>query len=97
MGVEGNVLEWEETSLDLNNSSGSSVRGVRGGFWLGGSNFLSSSTRANGPANGGDSPFLGFRVASLSSSAAAVPEPGSFAVLTLLGITGAAYRKRKRK
>ena len=38
---------------------------------------------------------IGFRVASLSS--AAVPEPGSFAVLPLLGITGAAYRKRKRK
>ena len=34
---------------------------------------------------------------SLANFYVAVPEPGSFAVLTLLGITGAAYRKRKRK
>ena len=100
MGLGGNVFEWEETAFSLNNSSGSSDRGVRGGSWLvndGLSLSLSSSSRdIIGPAD--ESDFgIGFRVASLSSSAAAVPEPGSFAVLTLLGITGAAYRKRKRK
>ena len=96
MGLGGNVFEWEETSFDLNNSSGSSGRGIRGGSWSDDSIDLSSSTRiSSGPASGFSG--IGFRVASLSSSAAAVPEPGSFAVLTLLGITGAAYRKRKRK
>ena len=96
MGLGGNVFEWEEISLDLNNSSVSSDRGVRGGNWFNFSNDLSSSSRNNrDPASEFFS--VGFRVASLSSSAAAVPEPGSFAVLTLLGITGAAYRKRKRK
>ena len=96
MGLGGNVFEWEETSGDLNNSSGSSVRGFRGGGWVNDSSFLSSSNRNSlNPASERDT--VGFRVASLSSSAAAVPEPGSFAVLTLLGITGAAYRKRKRK
>ena len=96
MGLGGNVREWEETSSDLNNSSGSSDRGFRGGNWGNLSGNLSSSSRfSSSPAFNGA--FIGFRVASLSSSAAAVPEPGSFAVLTLLGITGAAYRKRKRK
>ena len=96
MGLGGNVFEWEETSFDLNNSSVSSDRGRRGGRWSNLSSSLSSSTRINlNPT--GEGIFIGFRVASLSSSAAAVPEPGSFAVLTLLGITGAAYRKRKRK
>ncbi len=96
MGLSGNVYEWEETSYVLNNSSGSSDRGFRGGSWSYNSDGLSSSTRGNGNPALEDSIF-GFRVASVSSSAAAVPEPGSFAVLTLLGITGAAYRKRKRK
>jgi formylglycine-generating enzyme required for sulfatase activity len=98
MGLGGNVFEWEETSLELNNSSGSSVRVIRGGSWsTAGSSNLSSSTRASLGDPALEIASVGFRVASLSSSAAAVPEPGSFAVLTLLGITGAAYRKRKRK
>ncbi len=96
MGLGGNVREWEETSYIQNNSSGSSVRGIRGGNWSVSSLSLSSSTRNDfNPAF--EDLSIGFRVASLSSSAAAVREPGSFAVLTLLGITGAAYRKRKRK
>jgi formylglycine-generating enzyme required for sulfatase activity len=45
MGLGGNVWEWEETSLDLNNSSGSSDRGIRGGNWDFNSFNLSSSTR----------------------------------------------------
>ena len=72
MGLSGNVYEWEETSGDLNNSSGSSSRGVRGGNWRVNSDILSSSIRKAGgyPALGGNG--IGFRVASLSS-AAAVP------------------------
>ena len=84
MGLGGNVFEWEETSFDLNNSSFSSDRGFRGGVWVNDSSgVLSSSTRLNSfPANEGDA--VGFRVASLSSSAASVPEPGTFGVLSLV-------------
>ena len=46
MGLGGNVWEWEETSLDLSNSSGSSVRVARGGFWFTSSYPLSSSDGA---------------------------------------------------
>ena len=96
MGLGGNVFEWEETTLDLTNGLGSSSRGVRGGYWADSSGGLSSSTRLNdflNPAielNG----FIGFRVASLSSTAA-VPEPGSFA-LFLTGLAGLGWCSRKR-
>ena len=96
MGLGGNVWEWQETENDLNNSSGSSSRGIRGGNWGSSSFDLSSSMRGDdNPDRGGSS--IGFRVASLSSSAAAVPEPGSFVVLSLMGLSGWWYRGRKRK
>ena len=93
MGLGGNAYEWEETSSDLSNSVGSSARVIRGGFWGGNSNSLSSSTRSYlNPAN--ELSSIGFRVASLSSTAA-VPEPGSFALL-LTGLAGLGWYKRKR-
>jgi formylglycine-generating enzyme len=94
MGMGGNVIEWEETSLDLSNSVGSPARGIRGGDWNSSSLNLSSSSRSGifGPANQAN--FIGFRVASLSSTAA-VPEPGSFALL-LTGLAGLGWYKRKR-
>ena len=93
MGLGGNVFEWEETSGDLANSSGSSSRGFRGGYWGNLSISLSSSTRGDStPSN--ESVSVGFRVASLSSTAA-VPEPGSFALL-LTGLAGLGWYKRKR-
>ena len=96
MGLGGNVFEWEETSFNLNNSSVSSVRGIRGGSWSNLSSGLSSSSRDNGsPAIGSFN--IGFRVASLSSSAASVPEPGTFGVLSLVGLGLVAYRKRMKK
>ena len=53
MGLGGNVFEWEETSFDLNNSSSSSARGFRGGYWNINSLALSSSPRSSGnPAFG---------------------------------------------
>ena len=68
MGLGGNVWECEETSNDLNESSSSSVRGVRGGNWDGDSYVLSSSVRSSdSPA--GENGSVSFRVASLSSSA----------------------------
>jgi len=96
MGLNGNVWEWEETSFNLNNSSGSSSRGIRGGSWVDNSNNLSSSIRSGGdPAGAGIS--IGFRVASLSSSAAAVPEPASCMVWSVMGLAGWWYRGRRRK
>ncbi|MCX7389381.1 MAG: SUMF1/EgtB/PvdO family nonheme iron enzyme [Planctomycetales bacterium] len=65
MGLGGNVWECEETSNDLNESSSSSVRGVRGGNW---SNYysadLSSSARLNFFVPADEHIGLGFRVAS---------------------------------
>ena len=95
MGLGGNVWEWEETAFSLNNSSGSSSRGVRGGSWLAPSHNLSSSIRlGSNPAD--EFADVGFRVASLSSSAVAVPEPSSW-VLSLMGLAGLWYRGRRRK
>jgi formylglycine-generating enzyme required for sulfatase activity len=97
MGLGGNVFEWEESSFNLANSSGSSSRGIRGGDWSFDSSFLSSSDRY------GYVPFLeysifGFRVASLSSSpAAAVPEPGTLLLGTLLGLGGYLGKRRMKK
>ncbi|MEQ9406888.1 MAG: SUMF1/EgtB/PvdO family nonheme iron enzyme [Fuerstiella sp.] len=94
MGLGGNVFEWEETTFNLANGSGSSSRGVRGGSWSHGNpHVLSVSGRLSiSPA---DENFnVGFRVASLSSTAA-VPEPGSFA-LWLTGLAGLGWYKRKR-
>ena len=97
MGLGGNVFEWEESSGDLANSSGSSSRGVRGGNWLGNSYSLSSSSRgfdlpSNGVINGG------FRVASLPSSAPpAVPEPSMMVIGTLFGLGGLVAKRRMKK
>lgn len=81
----GNFQEWNETAI--NNLS----RGVRGGQWLfSDPNHLRSSNRISGsPTFEGDS--YGFRVAS-----AAVPEPGSLAMLAGIALTVLLYQKRKR-
>jgi sulfatase modifying factor 1 len=97
MGLSGNVSEWEESSSDLANNSATSNRGIRGG------NFgntvtanLSSSSRSNGIPSG-ESTIRGFRVASLPSSAAAVPEPGTLLLGTLLGLGGYLGKRRMKK
>ena len=99
MGLGGNVWEWEESSGDLANSSGSSSRGFRGGYWGGFlSSVLSSSFRNDDgdPSLGGTS--LGFRVASLSSSAPpAVPEPSMMVIGTLFGLGGLMAKRRMKK
>jgi sulfatase modifying factor 1 len=96
MGLGGNVREWDESSGDLANSSGSSSRGLRGGNWLGGSSNLSSSTRSsNNPSDVFNN--LGFRVASLSSDVAAVPEPSMMVIGTLFGLGGLMAKRRMKK
>jgi len=94
MGQGGNVWEWEETELDLLNDMVSSSRGVRGSGWSGVSSGLSSSFRFSGVPSVGDND-VGFRVASLSSDAAVVPEPSSLAVWTLLGVCGLWWGHRR--
>lgn len=97
MGLGGNVYEWEESSLNLTNSSGSSDRGYRGGSWSFGSASLSSKSRyALYPSNVLN--FVGFRVASLSSSAPpAVPEPSMMVIGTLFGLGGLMAKRRMKK
>ena len=96
MGLGGNVWEWEESSWDLANSSGSSYRGVRGGNWVFNGNGLSSSTRSNVPSDLNNT--IGFRVASLSSSAPpAVPEPSMMVIGTLFGLGGLMAKRRMKK
>jgi hypothetical protein len=98
MGLGGNIYEWEESSGNLANSSGSSSRGLRGGAWASNSSDLSSSSRLDyfdpssewGVADG-------FRVASLSSSAAAVPEPSMMVIGTLFGLGGLVAKRRMKK
>ena len=96
MGLGGNVHEWEESSTDLANSSGSSFRGFRGGGWNYSSINLSSSTRGDVFPSFEDN-GIGIRVASLPSSAAAVPEPSMMVIGTLFGIGGLMAKRRMKK
>jgi formylglycine-generating enzyme required for sulfatase activity len=96
MGLGGNVFEWEEGSFDLANSSGSSSRGFRGGNWGFVPFDLSSSSRNNVSPTYEDW-AVGFRVASLSSSAAAVPEPSMMVIGTLFGLGGLVAKRRMKK
>jgi sulfatase modifying factor 1 len=99
MGLGGNGYELEESSGDLDNSSGSSSRGLRGGFWSDFSSIIQSSSSRSGslgPSN--ESGAVGFRVASLSSSAPpAVPEPSMMVIGTLFGIGGLVAKRRMKK
>jgi formylglycine-generating enzyme required for sulfatase activity len=100
MGLGGNVFEWEESSFDVTsgnyNSSGSSSRGGRGGGWNSIPSVLSSSSRFDDVPSF-EGPRVGFRVASLPSSAAAVPEPSMMVIGTLFGIGGLMAKRRMKK
>jgi formylglycine-generating enzyme required for sulfatase activity len=98
MGLNGNVWEWEESSVDLSNSSGSSSRGLRGGGYGSAASALISSSR------GGDSPGdqvssipdYGFRVVSYNSDAV-VPEPSMMVIGMVFGLGGLAAKRRLKK
>jgi formylglycine-generating enzyme len=91
MGQGGNVSEWQETDSDLVNGPtvSSSVRGVRGGYWLEFyfNSYLSSSRRSNDSPTLGSSD-VGFRVAS-------IPEPSSalLAVSICFLLAGRRFRR----
>jgi formylglycine-generating enzyme required for sulfatase activity len=99
MGFGGNAFEWEESSINLVNSSGSTSRGIRGGSWLNDSYYLRSSVRLDQVPNHQDVAYayiIGFRVASLSSDAV-VPEPSMMVIGTLFGLGGLVAKRRLRK
>jgi len=98
MGLGGNAYEWEESSGDLANSSGSSLRGFRGGAWYHQSAKLSSSSRDSDGNPSSDRVDIGFRVATLSSSApSAVPEPSLMLIGTVFGLGGLMAKRRMKK
>jgi formylglycine-generating enzyme required for sulfatase activity len=98
MGLGGNVYEWEESSFDLTNSSGSSSRGYRGGNWGFYVTFDLSSSSRNNVSPTYEDWAVGFRVASLSSSAPpAVPEPSMMVIGTLFGLGGFMANRRMKK
>ena len=77
----GDVWQWNEANI------ASSSRGLRGGYWGDGSDYLAASYRDCGtPTVEDDS--VGFRVAS-------VPEPGSISLLVAGTIAGLIWWRRR--
>ncbi len=83
----GNVREWMESPYSDSAYGPSSIRGQRGGSYLGSGNGLASSYRRDRDP-GLEYSYVGFRVAS------EVPEPCS---LVLLSLGGLALLKRRRR
>ncbi len=98
MGLGGNVWEWDESTHDVSagnyNTNGAANRGIRGGSWYDYDDTLLSSSRG-GNFPSAESFDFGFRVAMVTPSAGAVPEPASVAILSL-GALGMAYRARRK-
>jgi formylglycine-generating enzyme len=92
MGLGGNVFEWEETEFDLVNDSVSSLRGARGGEWIGTSGPMRSSVRQSHTPEFEFS-SRGFRVASLSS----IPEPSSTLLVGIGSCVWSLARRRRAK
>ena len=91
MGQGGNVLEWEETDLDLVNGPtlSSSARGVRGGVWNNGSLLLRSLVRDCCFYTTSEDSRVGFRVASI------IPEPSTL-LQFCFGSLAVLWRRRAR-
>ena len=100
MGLGGNVWEWQETAFNSVNDSPTSVRAVRGAAWIHSATYLLSSVRGDwggGLSVGTQFGDLGFRVVSLASTAAPVPEPSMMVMATLLGLGGYIGKRRMKK
>jgi formylglycine-generating enzyme required for sulfatase activity len=97
MGLGGNVYEWEESSFDFANGSGS-VWVIRGGDWGSFvSSDLSSSFRGFGLSPSLEFDPMGFRVASVSPSSPPVPEPSTLVIGTLFGLGGLLAKRRIKR
>jgi formylglycine-generating enzyme required for sulfatase activity len=98
MGLNGNVWEWEESSIDQLNNAGNSNRGLRGGGYNSASAALSSLSRGTASPSSQVSSVsdYGFRVASLNSDAV-VPEPSMMVIGTVFGLGGLAAKRRRKK
>lgn len=81
MGLGGNVWEWQETEVDLLNDDAMADRILRGGSWVSDISRLRSDTWADPTLAINEGTDVGFRIAGYSSNA--VPEPSSFALLSL--------------
>jgi hypothetical protein len=88
VGQPGNVIEWEETELDLVNDDPAAQRGARGGDWISSITPLDLSSAFRNSALPGREPLnVGFRVAS-------VPEPST--ILLLAEFAALTMRRRSR-
>jgi hypothetical protein len=88
----------QEGSAYLDNTNPSSDRGFRGGTWNSDSYDLSvwRFTPFNlSPTN--DAINIGFRVATVTPSAAAVPEPSTMVIGTILGLGGLLSKRRMKR
>jgi len=100
MGQGGNAYELLETAYDGSNNTADESREMRGGYWgdfatfLGGS--LDKSYRYEVYPTYENLDIFGFRVASVSSLSASVPEP-SIGLLVVLGLSGLLLKRRKTR
>ena len=95
VGQNGNAIEWQETASDGSNDSRIESRMLRGGSWGTIDPFRLSSSFRNGASPGQTASNSGFRVVSLDSPAV-VPEPGSFATFSALGVAAIHYRRKRQ-
>ncbi len=89
-GMNGNALEWMESSVDGLNGAASDPRSVRGGSWTTASVLALASTVSTNNNPGTENANLGFRVASTTG----IPEP-SGVLLVLLGTALLTLRRRR--
>jgi formylglycine-generating enzyme required for sulfatase activity len=93
MGLNGNVWDWEESSIDLLNSTNISHRAIRGGQWMSTPIRLSSSSRDISFVPNNESNNIGFRVAMVEP----IPEPSMMVIGTLFGLGGLMAKRRMKK
>ena len=90
VGQGGNANEWYETAASGTNTSPAENRGYRGGYWNNFASSLSSLDGGSALAPQSSLTEVGLRIA-------AVPEPGTYAILAVFGGIALALRGVKRQ